>query len=103
MKERERDVATRERAVDDRSERLEARGGRLTKLEEDVKSQATDLARLEDEVRVREARREAELELLEDKLEARMREIQERETALTKRESDLAGYVESVQQQFSTA
>ena len=82
---------------------LEARGGRLTKLEDDVKSQATDLARLEDEVRVREARREAELELLEDKLEARLREIQERETALTKRETDLAGYVESVQQQFSAA
>jgi chromosome segregation ATPase len=103
LKDRERDVATRERAVDERSERLEARGGRLTNLEEDVKTQAADLARLEDEVRVREARREAELELLEDKLEARLREIQERETALTKRESDLAGYVESVQQQFSAA
>jgi hypothetical protein len=103
LKEREREVATRERAVDERGERLEARGGRLHKLEEDVKTQATDLARVEDDLRIREARREAELELLEDKLEARLREIQERETALTKRESDLAGYVESVQQQFSAA
>ena len=89
--------------VDDRSERLEARGGPPPKLEEDVKSQATDLARLEGRGSCPRGRREAELELLEDKLEARIREIQERETALTKRESDLAGYVESVQQQFSTA
>ena len=103
LKERERELATRERAVDERSERVEARGGRLSKLEDDVKSQAKTWPALEEEARMREARREAELELLEDKLEARLREIQERESALTKRESDLAGYVESVQQQFSAA
>ncbi len=52
---------------------------------------------------MREAGREAELELLEDKLDARLQEIQGRESALAKRETDLAGYVESVQQQFSAA
>ena len=44
-----------------------------------------------------------ELDLREDKINDRLRELVERETRMEQREQDLAGYVASVQQRFTAA
>src|SRR5262249_13189877 len=75
----------------------------MEKLELEVKDRTAKLQKLEDELRVREARREAELEIHEDKLAARLAQVEEREARLAQREADLAGYVERVPQQISAA
>jgi hypothetical protein len=59
--------------------------------------------RLEDDLRRRYANTESDLDLREDKLDALASTLEERERRLEAREADLAGYVASVQQQFSAA
>ena len=100
---READMLSREKTVSSRRERLELREARLLRLEQEIVDRGEALDQLEDEVRVHEARREAELELREDRLEERLRELAEREARMEQREHDLAGYVATVQQRFSAA
>ena len=75
----------------------------LARREQEILERQESYERLEDELRIRYARTEADLELREDKLDTRLGEMQEREQRLEKREQDLAGYVASVQQQFTAA
>ena len=55
----------------------------------------------EDELRQREARLGADLELREDKLERLAEQVADRERRLTDREQDLASYVGELQQQIA--
>ncbi|WP_410959727.1 hypothetical protein, partial [Salmonella sp. SAL4356] len=59
-----------------------------------------EMERVEEELRVREARLEADLELREDKLEARAQVLAAREQRIGEREHDLAGYVGELQNKF---
>jgi septal ring factor EnvC (AmiA/AmiB activator) len=62
---------------------------------------SSTLAATEDELRRREARLDADLELREDKLERLAEEVAERERRLTDREQDLASFVGELQQQIA--
>jgi hypothetical protein len=75
----------------------------LTRVEHALNMRTASVESLEDEVRVREARHEADLELREDRLDERAREIEEREQRIDEREADLTSYVARVQGQFNAA
>jgi DNA repair exonuclease SbcCD ATPase subunit len=103
LRKREDEVASREQFYAERRERLEQREERLARVENELTERSATLESLEDEVRLREARSVADIELREDKLEDLAAEIEEREQRLGERESDLAAYVARVQGQFNAA
>jgi hypothetical protein len=100
---REEEFVAREQYFSERRERLEEREQRLTRVEHALNMRTASIESLEDDVRMREARHEADLELREDKLDERAREIEEREQRLDEREADLTSYVARVQGQFNAA
>ena len=103
LKSREEDIAAREQFFAERRERIESRDALLTRREREIADRAAESEKLEDELRVRYARTEGELDLREDKLEERLQEVEERERRLEQRERDLAGYVASVQERITAA
>jgi uncharacterized protein (DUF3084 family) len=103
LKNREADVSAREQFFAERRERIETRESLLARREQEILERTESYERLEDELRIRYARTEADLELREDKLEHRATEVEEREQRIETRESDLAGYVASVQHRFTAA
>jgi chromosome segregation ATPase len=103
LKSREEDIAAREQFFAERRERIESRDALLTRREREIAERAAESEKLEDELRVRYARTEGELDLREDKLEERLQEVEERERRLEQRERDMAGYVASVQERITAA
>jgi len=103
LKSREDDIASREQFFAERRERIESREAVLARKEREVADRGDETEKLEDELRVRYARTEGEQDLREDKLEDRLKDIEEREQRLDQRERDIAGYVASVQERFTAA
>ena len=103
LKKREDDVAAREQWFADSRERIDAREKRMQRSEQELAEQKAEIERLEDDLRLKFARLEADLELREDSLDERKRDVEERESRLDQREADLTQYVTSVQSQISAA
>ena len=103
LKKREDDVAAREQWFADSRERIDAREKRVQRSEQELVEQKAACERLEDDLRLKFARLEADLELREDALDERKRDVEEREARVDRREADLTQYVTSVQSQISAA
>jgi chromosome segregation ATPase len=84
------DLSTLQNELQRRAEVSEKRELDLTQRESEVQQQS-------DELRLKEARLGAELELRADKLDQLAEELDERERRLTERERDLASYVGELQ------
>jgi uncharacterized protein (DUF3084 family) len=80
---------------------LDEREERAAKAAEELLVRAGALGHAEEDLRRRDARLGAELELQADKLECLAEGLAERERLLEERERDLAGYVSEVQERFS--
>ena len=72
LKKREEDVASREQFFAERRERIESRETLLARREEEIVARAEGNEKLEDELRLRFARSDADLDLREHKLEQRL-------------------------------
>ena len=74
---------------------------KLLQSEEVIAERTRQLAQADEDMRLREARLLAEVELREDKLEALERNIAEREELIGFRERDLTAYVGEIQGRLS--
>jgi chromosome segregation ATPase len=83
--------------LEQREARVGDREEKLLEAEEKTAERAAELTRTEEELRLREARLLADVELREDKLERLERNISEREELITFRERDLTAYVGQIQ------
>jgi DNA repair exonuclease SbcCD ATPase subunit len=83
--------------LEQREARLGERETRLLDAEDGLAARSVELTKAMEEIRVREARLFADVELREDKLEARERNIAEREELIEFRERDVREYVGQIQ------
>jgi chromosome segregation ATPase len=83
--------------LEQREARVSDRETRLVDAEDGVASRSGELGKSWEELKLREARLLADLELREDKLEARERNLGEREELMEFRERDLTAYVGQLQ------
>lgn len=83
--------------LEQREQRVGDRESRLLEAEERLTSRTGELAKAGEELRLREARLLADVELREDKLDVRERNIAEREELIEFRERDLRDYVSDIQ------
>ena len=83
--------------LEQREARLVEREGRLLDSEDALAARSGEIAKAQEELRIREARLFADIELREDKLEARERNIAEREELIEFRERDVREYVGQIQ------
>jgi chromosome segregation ATPase len=87
--------------LDQREERVQLREQRMLENEARLAERAGQLAQTEEELRLREARMVAEVELREDRLDKLERDVAEREELIGFRERDLSAYVGELQGQIS--
>ena len=73
---------------------------RLLDAEDALAARSGELVKAQEEVRLREARLLADIELREDKLDDLARQLAAREQLIGQREHDLAGYVGELQTKF---
>jgi hypothetical protein len=83
--------------LEQREQRVSERESKLFAAETRADERTAAAALAEDSLRVREAKMFAEVELREDKLDARERNIAEREELIGFRERDLNAYVGEIQ------
>ena len=83
--------------LEQREARLGDRESRLLDAEDAVAARSGELTKAKEELRIREARLLADVELREDKLDARERNIGEREELIEFRERDVREYVGQIQ------
>jgi chromosome segregation ATPase len=83
--------------LEQREARLGERETRLLDAEDGLAARSGEITKAQEELRIREARLLAEVELREDKLEARERTIGEREELIEFRERDVREYVGQIQ------
>jgi ribonucrease Y len=83
--------------LEQREQRVQLREQRILESEDRLAERTGELAQADEEVRLREARLLAEVELREDRLEKRERDIAEREELIEFRERDLSAYVGELQ------
>jgi chromosome segregation ATPase len=83
-------------------EQLERRQSRTEELESRLTARLSALQQAEHELRLRDARAEAELDLREQRLLDLLSEIEVRERRADERERDLVGYVGEVQQRLAS-
>jgi hypothetical protein len=83
--------------LEQREQLVGARESKVIAGEESLAARTAAIHQAEQDLRVREARRIAELDLREDKLEVREQEVSEREVRIGERERDLTTYVSQLQ------
>jgi uncharacterized protein (DUF3084 family) len=83
--------------LEQREARVAEREAKIFDAEVALGARSRELAREREELRIREARLLADIELREDKVEARDRNVAEREELIEFRERDLRDYVGQIQ------
>ena len=83
--------------LEQREHRAQVHEQRLRDTEERLAERAGQLGQTDEELRLREAGLLAEIELREDRLEKRERDVSEREELIEYRERDVAAYVGQLQ------
>ncbi len=83
--------------LEQREHRVQSREQRLLESEERIAERAGQLGQADEELRLREARLVADVELREDRVEKRERDVAEREELIEFRERDVSAYVGELQ------